>query len=307
MTRFILPAILLIGAMLGLACSGGSTPTQPATDGPSHEVTSDSHVSWGIFDVQFDLEEGTAEIVWNRQAEIHANVTSVVTPPKCYDCMLITGAYYDMNALIFYLEIYMSNPTNLNGYDVRGVISSPGGDKYILNPDGVTSVWGAPMQFKAINTDPDRSFGPYEGHGTTFNFYFPPGESFATMTYIVDVSFPGPVEEPLIEGGIADPVINNNFTTTSVRATVWDHQWDVNPATVMVDLLALGGSPQTMMYDDGMHNDGVAGDNIYGTAAFTTGAPLGVYMVNIYAIDYAGHMGWGQASVPVQQLSLIHI
>jgi len=301
MSRLPLIGLLLAGVIFALACSGSgdSTPTIPDLDAMA--TPSENHVAWGVFDVAYDLENGSAEVVWNRQAELHLNVTGAVTPPNCYTCISVVNSLYDAPALKFYLEVAFINPTPITGYDVRAIISDLGGEKVLLNPDGVTSVWGAPMPFKAVNVDPERTFGAFEVHGRTFNFYFPPGEKFATMTYILDASWPAYVEEPLVEQGYSDPVINNGFGSTFVRAFIWDHQGNLNPQLVYADLMLLGGSPQTFMYDDGQHNDGVAGDGIYGTPMFTTTVPVGIYMVNIVAFDLSNNLGWGQVLVSVMQ------
>jgi thiol-disulfide isomerase/thioredoxin len=299
MSRLPLLALLLLGTLLALACSGGAdvTPVTPDVNGQAGNI--ENHVAWGVFDIALNAEDGSAEIIWNRQAEVHLNVTGAVTPPSCGTCIQIVDSHYDMNALKFYLQVAFVNPTHLTGYDVRAVISSPGGDKILLNSDGVTSVWGAPMPFKAINVDPERTFGAFEAHGRMFEFYFPPGESFATMTYIIDANWPTYVDEPLVEEGYSPPVINNNFTPTYIRAKVFDHQGDLNVQMVMADMMLFGGSPQTMLYDDGMHNDGMAADGVFGSDSFTVpnSVPTSIYMVNVYAFDLAGFMGWGQVPV----------
>jgi len=304
MSRFPLLALFILGAILGLACAGGDNPTQPVLPDMNLQITdTGNHVAWGVFDVVLDAEAGSAEIVWNRDAEAHLNVTGSVTPPRCYDCVSIVDTYYSVGALKFYLQIAFRNPTGLTGYDVRGVISHAGGEKFLLNPDGMTTIWGAPMQFRAINVDPERTFGGGEMHGRMYEFYLPPGENFQQLTYIVDASFPTYVDEPLLEEGYSDPVVNNNFATTFVRAKVFDHQGDLNPGGVLADLMSLGGSPQTPMYDDGQHNDLAPGDGVYGTHSFAVpgSVTLGVHMVNVFAMDMGGHMGWGQVGVPVQK------
>ncbi len=299
MSRFPLIALFVLGTVLALACSHVASPTTPSLN--AQVGNPENHVAWGVFDVVFDLEKGSAQIVWNRQAEMHLNCTAAVTPPKCWTCVQVVDSSYNPNSCKFYLQVAFTNPTKIVGYDVRAVISNPGGNKFLLNPDGMTSIWGSPMQFKAVNIDPERTFGAYEVHGRMFEFYFPPQEKWATMTYILDASWPTYTDEPLIENGASDPVVNNGFATTFVRAHVFDHQGDLNGATVMADLMSLGGSPQTTLYDDGQHNDLAPGDGTFGSLLFTTKADIGVHMVNVYAMDTTGHMGWGQVAVYVQK------
>lgn len=261
----------------------------------------ESHLALGAFDLILNTEDGSAEIEYGRHADYHFDVSSLLTPPGCPTCFIITGTYYDTGALTFWVELTLVNPFPITVYDLRTVISNPGGSKYLINTDGVTTVWGAPMQYKAYNQVEDRPFGDYAGHGQTFQFYLPPGEGFATFSFIIDVSFPGNVEEPLVENGVAPAVVNNGLSKTFLNVQVKDHQGDLNPQNVFADLMPLGGSPQTPLFDDGQHNDGMPGDGVFGTSEFGTYAGIGHYMVNIYAIDNADNMGWGQCPLSVQQ------
>lgn len=300
MSRYVLFNLLALSAIVAFACSS-TAPTVPANsiNLSSQTAYSSDRVIWGVFDMALDAEAGTAQIRWNREVEAHFNVTAWVQPPNCYDCVKVTDSSYNPATSRFYVQVAFKNPTNKTGYDVRGVISDPGGSKFLVNPDGVTSVWGSPMQFKAINVNPGRAFGPYQVHGRMFEFYFPPGEKFANLKYIIDASLPGNVTEPCVENGYSDPVVNNNFSTTFIRCWVWDHQNDL--ATVVADLMPLGGSPMTPMYDDGLHSDGAAGDKVFGIKDIKTGVPVGIYMINIYPMDSKGNMGWGQVAVTVQK------
>jgi len=300
MSRY--PVLFLLAActIIGLACSNGSS-TSPLTapDLTSQSIAPKNHVAWGVFDLVLDTETGSAQIVWDRGADAHLNVTKKVQSPVCPDCVVVMNPYYNSQTHRFTVTVSFKNPTQLTGFDVRGVISDPGGDKYLANADGITDVWGNPMQYKAINVDAERTFGPGETHERLFDFYLPGGENFQTLTYIIDASYPDYVEEPCAEEGYSDPVVNNNFSTTFLRCRIWDHQGDL--VSVIADMMPLGGNPMTPMYDDGAHNDGAAGDGVYGISGVQTGVAVGLYMINVYPMDALGHMGWGQIPVSVQQ------
>jgi len=300
MSRYFIITLLVIGSLIGLACASGA-PTSPSAtpDVTGQLATPGNHVSWGVYDLVLDARKGTVELAANRTADGHMNVTSKVKPPICFDCVILKNISYDPETKRFGVDIQLKNPTNLTGNDVRGVISDPGGNKYLSNPDGITTFWGPPLQYKAFNTEGDRKFTGMAIHTRTFEFFLPAGENFKTLTYIVDASVPGPVEEPLAEMGTSDPVVNNDFTTTFLRTTVFDHQGDL--ASVSCDLMPLGGNPSVPMFDDGAHNDGAAGDHIYGITGVKTSMPVGLYMINVYPLDGAGHMGWGQIPVSVQK------
>lgn len=297
MSRYLFFSLLLIGTVSLLACAGG-LKTDPATPGLTGQVaTSDGHQILASFDVVFDEENGTAEIVWTRAAEGHFDVTAFMQPPSCYDCVVITDAAYHPYLKTFDLEVQFRNPKNLVGYDVRAVLSNPGGNKFLINPDGVTQNWGPPMQFVAIGDMGSREFPPQSSYKTWFYFYYPDGENWQTVSYLIDAHYPGHVPEPLIEDGQADDLVNNNYSTAGMRCHVWDHQGGILSATA--DLLALGGSPMSQMYDDGQHGDGVAGDGIYGVTGVKTSVPIGMYMVNVVAMDNQYNMGMGQIPVKV--------
>ena len=300
MSRYPLLAILLVLLVAGLSCSGGGSPVNNEMKSGTGQDNGLGREVWGAFDLQFQPVDGTAKIVWQREAQAHFSVKKFITPPNCYDCIQVTGSDYQPENKRWYIELAFRNPTNFTGRDVRAVISDLGGGKQLINPDGVTEVWGSPMVFRAINVDAERTFGPQEVHGRVFDFYFPDGDNWGSVSYLVDASVPGYVEEPLIENANSPVLPNNGFATVTLTAKVWDHQGDLLPNTVSVDLSSLGGSPMTAMYDDGTHGDGPAGNGVFGTAPFSTSVQPGYYMANIFAMDAASHLGWGQGMIPVQ-------
>jgi len=300
MSRLSIFMLLVIGSLIGLACASGAPTSPSATPDLTGQIaTPGNHVSWGVYDLVLNPEKGTVDVVLSRTAGGHFDVTSKVKPPTCYDCVVIQNPSYNSDTHHFTVDIQMKNPTNLSGNDVRGIISDPGGYKYLANPDGVTTFWGPPLQYKAFNVDGDRKFGAMSVQTRTFDFYLPVAEGFKTLTYIIDTSVPGAVDEPLAEKGVSDPLVNNDFTTTFLRTTIFDHQSDL--AAVNCDLMPLGGSPVTPMFDDGAHNDGAAGDHVYGITGVKTSVAVGLYMINVYPTDGAGHTGWGQIPVSVQK------
>lgn len=298
MSRYFLICLLLVGTVAALACSSSGPETDPMTPITTGRVAAgDNHQIIGAFEVVFDVGTETAEIVWKRVAEGHHNVTRFMQPPQCFDCVIITDASYQPFKEKWSLEIQFRNPKNLTGYDVRAVLSNPGGNKFLLNSDGITQLYGPAMQFVAIGAPDTRTFPPQSAYKTWFEFYYPDGEKWSSVEYLIDAGFPGHVREPLIENGIADELVNNNYSMADIRCWVWDHQGGIQNVTV--DLLPLGGSPMTMMYDDGQHCDGGPGDHIYGAVGVKTGADLGWYMLNVIAFDAQQNMGMGQIPIHV--------
>jgi thiol-disulfide isomerase/thioredoxin len=302
MSRYILLTLLAVCVMGTMACAGGSPISPNATSELTGQFTvPDNHTVWAVFDLGLDLTNGTAEIIWDRTAEMHVNVTAKTKPPQCGDCVVISDTNYNATTHRFQVSVVFKNPTAFTGYDVRAVISNAGGNKFLMNSDGVTSVWGSPMQYRAINVNPGRAFVGGAVQGRMFDFYLPGGENFKTLSYIIDANVPGNVVEPLAENGLSDPLVNNDFSTTYLKCTILDHQNDLK--NVVCDLMPLGGSPQTIMYDDGAHNDGAAGDKTYGVTGIKTSVTEGIYMISVFPFDNALNMGWGQIPVSVQKTS----
>ncbi|HDS29821.1 MAG TPA: hypothetical protein ENN67_02130, partial [Firmicutes bacterium] len=210
MPRYLYFSLLVIGTVILSACSGSGSPGTPFTpDVTPQAVSTGNHHVWASFDIVFDTENETAEIVWKRSAEKHFNVIGFMQPPSCSNCIVITDASYQPNLQKWSIEIQFKNPTNLTGYDVRAVLTEPGGNKVLINPGGVTQEWGAPMQFVAIGDMATRLFAPQAIHKHWLVFYFPPGETWKNVSYIVDAHYPGHVPEPLVENGESDDLVNN--------------------------------------------------------------------------------------------------
>ncbi|MFH1676199.1 MAG: TlpA disulfide reductase family protein [bacterium] len=303
MTRYAILTVFVFSVLFFLGCSGNNTAITPQNPNLSTQfATQQNHQIWGAFDVAFNPETQNAEIVWRRDLEMHLNVTGFVTPPKCSDCIKITGSLYQPGYATWWVELLFKNPTKKTGYDVRACLTNLG-KKILVNPDGVTQIWGMPMPFKVIGKLDDRTFPPKTTVGQSFKFYFPGDTTWENVSFLIDTSWPSYVDEPLVEEGASEKVLNNGVATTWLSIKIWDHQNDLDPENIIADLGGIGGSPMTPMFDDGQHHDGAAGDGVYGITdvRVKTMYPAGQYMINVFAPDMGQHFGWGQIPLTVEQ------
>jgi len=302
MTRYAILTVFVFSVLFFLGCSGNNTAITPQNPAPGAQFAAQNHQIWGAFDVVFNLETQSAEIVWNRELETHLNVSGFVTPPKCSDCIKLTGSLFQPGIATWWVDVLFKNPTKKTGYDVRACLTNLG-KKILSNPDGVTQIWGSPMPFKVIGKLDDRTFPPKTIVGQTFKFYFPGDTTWENISFLIDTSWPSYTEEPLVEEGASEKVLNNGIATTWLNIKIWDHQNDLDSENVIADLGGIGGSPMAKMYDDGQHHDGAASDGVFGmTDVKVTSTHLaGQYMINVFAPDLGQRYGWGQIPLTVEQ------
>jgi len=245
-------AIIAIIAFAMLGCS----QSQPFVTGPSNEVTrateSDGHVIWGHYQLYIDPVAQTVEVVPARQASKHANVKPYVTPPACMDCVKVqpTGPYKNN---LLPVDITLKNPTQLTGYDVRGILLSDDEGAFLFNPDNFTDLFdnGGPITinpFKAFaKEETNRAFGPDAQHTEHYELYLSSFGKVAVIDYAVDASRPTRPKEPYMLGvpyqlGILD---SYGLEECIIESNVYSANDDVDE--VLLDLSTLGFTSEIEM------------------------------------------------------------
>ena len=288
----ILLLVMFAFTIFTLGCSTGNDPVAPQDNSAAmtQENATENRVVWSTFRVGFNPADGTAIIVPTRESDKHVNVTSFVKPPQCSDCMKIAGSSYFPGLQEWHLTVKLKNPSNLAGRDVRGLVYNLG-DKYIKNPDGFMNLYlGQDMQFKAFaKADPVRAFWPGAVNFETYIFHFPPGDNWAFVDYIIDTSWPGNCQEPIIEDISYPEKMQNGLDVSDLTVRGFDHQPEF--FVIFADLTPIGGEP-TAMFDDGVHGDGDPEDGVFGIADVVASAPPGVYTINMWAYDVKMNYGW---------------
>ncbi|MFH1445469.1 MAG: hypothetical protein ABIF08_03245 [Nanoarchaeota archaeon] len=159
---------LILTAMVALiiaSCSGGlENPASPQSKELSAPICVDSNkYIWGYWDVEIS-EDGQAEIVPVRSAEMHFNALQWLENNPCGNCLKVKNfQVIDPNNWVFDLQIMHPFPglTKYTGFDVRGIFITDEdyefpvsdcriawGDYFprLINADGYTRLFN-PTQF----------------------------------------------------------------------------------------------------------------------------------------------------------------
>ncbi len=238
---FLLAGLFLMFA-LGCADSSSQAPTLPAEglmpasgnqsidNGPSQE--SEGHECWGHYFLVVDEENMTCDVVPNRAADAHYDVTWVTD--ICPTCVTVKLTNFDPGTRTFWLELHTKNPCNKIGRDVRFIIDLDQTGEYdMLDPHNYTKLHDPtdiPNPFRALAIEqPNRSFLPAANHVSNFMLYI--SENHVPLTnipFIIDASYPNRCQEPY---EMTDIEIEGEFPpggggSVTVDLVSWDSQDD---------------------------------------------------------------------------------
>ena len=131
---------IALTALLTLACSQGGVVTPDGEPSIQSQIDSGKHILWSYYRFHIDPQIPVIDIVPLRQVENHINVKPFVSPPVCGDCVAVipTGPY---SGNILPLDITLSNPQPVKGYDVRGILISNDFGVGLANPDNFTDLF----------------------------------------------------------------------------------------------------------------------------------------------------------------------
>jgi hypothetical protein len=292
---------MVIFTFLLFGCSSGvDAPVIPDPIPVSNQAQSNNgRIIWGVYKLAFSPDDDTVLVLPNRELEKHFNVTEFVKPPYCGDCVKVVGSYKNPPAKEWTIGVMLKNPTIMAGRDVRGLVRNVG-NKWLKNADGYMNIYYMQdMSFKAFaKLDPKRVFYPLTEDQQNYVFHFPPGSNWMFIDYIVDTSWPGNCQEPIIENISFPTEIDNGPIDTPLTVTAFDHQADQGDIfAVLADLSPIGGDPNTILNDDGQSGDGDAEDGVYGVKDIIANAPSGEYTIRIWAFDLGGHNGFNSFRV----------
>jgi hypothetical protein len=87
--RFISTCLFCLILFAGCA-SGNASPVanNPRITAPQAVQPSD-HMLFGAWDIVLNLQDKTAEVIENRDALQHYNITKYLTPPSCKTCLTV--------------------------------------------------------------------------------------------------------------------------------------------------------------------------------------------------------------------------
>lgn len=258
----------LFGTMIALAClayigcSNKNEPFTPHQEGPpltrpieTHKQTGSTIHPWGAWVITCiepqENKPASVEVALLRTGETHLNVTGLLLPPKCTNCLhleILSVVNQDWT-----IQATLVNPTIHTAYDVTAYF--PGTNcPEILNPDSYTDLFDLDSNsnthhpFKRFDTgNPNQKWGPGETHAQVFTFRRNPNQKLTSIIYIVGASWPGNQSEVV---AINNPSVSGDLYTDGskpVNFSVSIIDWQNDIEYVRINLEPLNGSPFAYM------------------------------------------------------------
>ncbi len=224
-----------------LLCAGCSGPGAPADNpaSPAMREAESSHMLLDYVRVVPDIENLAMDVELLRSVAAHYNVKGFLTPPNCYGCIEFVVHSFNPITRIMDVDTILKNPTNLTGYDVRGILIANNTGHDIVNADDYTKLYddSDPKDinpFIAFETnDYQRAFNSYETDTQQVLFRLPKPMNWGGFDYAVDASWPGHCKEPYeIIDFDQDGAIAKLFDAATLSVTVHDWQDDVSEVTI---------------------------------------------------------------------------
>ncbi len=199
--------------------------------------------AWGI---RFDASIGEFYIEPARGFAAHSDITELLSPPECDDCLEIEVVDFQPEQHQVKAKLKLRNESELTVHDVRAIMLSKAAGLKLLNPDGYTGLWddGGDLTinpFKAFATDqPDRTVLPGTGHARVCELYYPVFAALVHAVLVVDASWPGNCSEPYeIRNFQQETIYNLAGYTGLISIDVFDWQDDVE--SVVIDASEVTG------------------------------------------------------------------
>jgi len=188
--------ILLVFAIAGCSGGGAKPVTPDVMDNPRNTVedVDSSKVLWGVWSIEFDPAGMQVVAKPIRNGQPHFNLTTMLLPPACDDCVEIAVNAFDPVTRIMDLDVTLRNPHLISGKDVRGILYTNDYGHLITNPDGWTDLFDMPggesiNPFIAYARDePNRIFAGEAEHTENFLVYIPMPPNFWVITFAVEAS-----------------------------------------------------------------------------------------------------------------------
>jgi len=239
---------------------------------------------WGVWQFTYDESSNELTPIPLREAYAHFNVTPMLLPPDCNDCLSTVVTDVDLFTATVDADVNLRNPSQLVGHDVRGIVFETDLGCELLNPDDWTGLYDIPEggwlnPFRTFAKDvPFRAFDEGAIHTEHYQVRFAslPGH----VIFAVDASWPGNCREPYeISGFLQSSLSDTVGSDAKIYVNVFDWQYDVTKVTLVAPKIT--GEQFTQLY----HQSGV-------TWALdltnNTGALAGEYTARIIAASTNG-------------------
>jgi len=243
MNRSIIPITILIAAIFFGCSSKTSIPMTPANDSltdlnlPACETQNRSnHSLAGLWLVSLDVPDLKMTCDEARTIMAHYDVTHFLPPPA------ITVHSYNPITCVADIDVKISNPTYIDGFDLRLIIYTDDRGVRLLNSDGWTNLWDIPggsqiNPFSAYAENwPFRRFAGNTNHTERLQIYLPkPSEP---VLFGIDVSYPSNCMEPYsISNFEQEPLYDYSDSQALVHVKVLDHQSNVESVALYCPII----------------------------------------------------------------------
>jgi len=235
--------IVLAFIMIGLGCSSGGEAPVTTPDTASNLISNakgdTGRVLWGIWEIRFDPARMSVEVVPVRDIQLHYDITTMILPPACSNCLVITINSFDTHTRILDADVKLYNPYPIAGHDVRGILFTNSAGHELTNPDNWTALWDKPggkdiNPFKAYAKDEaNRLFAGKAEHTEKFLLKMPNPPQYNAIKFAVDASWPGNCREPYEINNFEQEIIEPDVGASGgVSVDVRDWQGDVSEVTI---------------------------------------------------------------------------
>ncbi len=277
---------LILACLLVVSCSTGNGI--PSTPGLAEGVNSfnrdadASHLLFGAWDLYLDPDLHAVDVLPLRDTDAHFNITQMVTPPACNDCLEFNVVGFDTQTRIMEVAVTLHNKFLVFGYDVRGILMTNDAGHLLTQPDNWTDLFDIPggmdiNPFMAFAKSAlGRKFNPNDGYTEHYFVYIPVPPQYSAIRYCVEASWPGNCKEPYNIASFHQAGPLYSITGASVDLGLDVHDWQGDVDSVFMWAGDINGAKSTQF-------EYAFGEHWTAKLVNEKGAPAGEYQVRIGA------------------------
>ena len=250
----LMPALVIL-VVITSGCSqtiknAPTVPPPPIETGSINDTS--GQLIWGFWEIGFNPGELTVDIEPVRDIQAHYDITSMVQPPACDDCLLIQVNSYDPVTQVLDVDVTLRNAFALVGHDVRGIFFTTNYGHTLENADGWTSLFDIPggdtiNPFMAFaKSSNQRAFPPGYVDTNKYMVYLPEPPQYWAIKFAGETSWPGNCKEPYAIDNFSQTELGSSIgSTADIQVQV--HDWQNNTNQVTLQAQEITGDPFTSL------------------------------------------------------------
>jgi len=265
--RIIARCLLAISTALPvimMGCSGGGlsnttpeappsspNPNESAAVPPFNSDGGSERMLLGLWQFYFDPASLSVEAVPLRNADPHYDITKMLLPPICGNCLSIKVNSFFPISRVLDVDVTLRNPYPVPGHDVRGILYTNDQGHRLLNPDAWTALYDIPggdpiNPFRAFaKKEAKRTFGTTKTYTEKYYIYIPIPAHYEAITYAADGCWLGNCSEPYAIENFdqLNPLGDSIGATADLE--VYVHDWQNNTNKVSISVPEITGEQLT--------------------------------------------------------------